>query len=180
MTHLCVLAGTAALAALACSPYEYRHDVQWDARSQIWLADVSQVKVRAAQSRVFDTHDRRAMLEAVVALFQDLGFQIEVLDETLGIVSGKKFVELEKPRIGSDPSYLHYDDESLVVFTRSYRQWGPFWHRSDLVRLTVTVRPRNEQQLLVRASAQFYLRPIEDPEPYQQFFAALERARFIR
>ena len=154
--------------------------MQWDARSQIWLADVSQVKVRAAQSRVFDTHDRRAMLEAVVSLFQDLGFQIEVLDETLGIVSGKKFVELEKPRIGSDPSYFLYDDENLVVFTRSYRQWGPFWHRSDLVRLTVTVRPRNEQQLLVRASAQFYLRPIEDPEPYQQFFAALERARFIR
>jgi hypothetical protein len=178
MTRLGALASTAALAVLACSPYEYRHDVQWDARDQIWLAEASQVKVRAVQSRVFDTHDRRAMLEAVVALFQDLGFQIEVLDETLGIVSGKKFVELEKPSLGSDPTYTLYDDENLVVFTRSYRQWGPFWHRSDLVRLTVTVRERNAQQLLVRASAQFYLRPIEEPEPYQQFFAALERTRF--
>ena len=175
---LCAFA--AGFAALACSPYEYRHDVQWDARSQIWLSEESQVKVRAAQSRVFDTRDRRAMLEAVVALFQDLGFQIEVLDETLGIVSGKKFVELEKPRAGSDPTYYLYDDENLAVFTRSFRQWGPFWHRSDLVRLTVTVRERNEQQLVVRASAQFYLRAIEDGEPYQQFFAALDRARFAQ
>jgi hypothetical protein len=115
-----------------------------------------------------------------VTLFQDLGFQVEVVDEALGIVSGKKFVALEKPRVGSDASYYLYDDENLVVFTRSYRQWGPFWHRSDLVRLTVTVRERNEQQLVVRASAQFYLRPIEDAEPYQQFFAALERTRFTQ
>jgi hypothetical protein len=178
MARAVALACAAALALLACSPYEYRHDVQWDARSQIWLSESSQVKVRAAQSRVFDTRDRRAMLESVVTLFQDLGFQIEVLDEALGIVSGKKFVELEKPRLGADPSYYLYDDENLVVFTRSFRKWGPFWHRSDLVRLTVTVRDRNEQQLVVRASAQFYLRPIEDPEPYQQFFAALDRTRF--
>jgi hypothetical protein len=172
------LACTAALAALACSPYEYGHQILWDARSQIWLSEASQVKVRAAQSRVFETSDRLAMLESVVTVFQDLGFQVEVLDETLGIVSGKKFVELDKPRSAADPSYFLYDEENLVAFTRSYRQWGPFWHRSDLVRLTVTVRERNEQQLVVRASAQISLRPVEEPGPYQRFFAALDRARF--
>jgi len=170
---------TAALAATACTPYEIRHEIQWDSRDQIWLSEASQVKVRAAQSRVFDTADRRAMIEAVVVTFQDLGFQVEVLDEELGIVSGKKFVGLEKPSIGFDPTYFLYDNESLVVFTRSYRRWGPFWHRSDLVRLTVTVRERSQKQLIVRASAQFYLRPIEDPEPYQEFFRTLEQARFV-
>ena len=74
---------------------------------------------------------------------------------------------------------LLYDDESLVVFTKTYRSWGPFWHRSDLVRLTVTVRERNETQLIVRASAQFYLRPIENPEPYQKFFRTLEQTLFL-
>ena len=167
------------LLSSACAPYELRHEIQWDSRDQIWMAEASQVKVRAAQSRVLDTTDKRRTLEAVVATLQDLDFQVEVLDEALGIVSGKKFVDLERPAVVSDPFYFLYDEESLVVFSRSYRTWGPFWHRSDLVRLTVTVRRRNENQLIVRASAQFYLRPIENPEPYQKFFRALEQTLFV-
>ena len=82
---------TAAGAAGGCSPYEWRHDNQWESRDQIWLSEASQVKVRAAQSRVFDTTDRPTTIQAVVSVFQDLGFAVEVLDEELGIVSGKKF-----------------------------------------------------------------------------------------
>jgi hypothetical protein len=163
-----------------CSPYWVRHEIQSDARVQIYRAAASQVQVRSAQSRVFDTSDRVRMLEAVVATFQDLGFQIEVLDEVLGIVSGKKFLDLERPGVGGLPSYLLYDEESLVLFNRSYRTWGPFQRRSDLVRLTVTVRRRNVSQLVVRASAQFSLRPVEGATAYQQFYAALEQARFAR
>ncbi len=47
------------------------------------------------------------------------------------------------------------------------------------VRLTVTVRPRDATQLLVRASAQYNLRVIEDPKPYQDFFTALQKAMFL-
>ena len=47
------------------------------------------------------------------------------------------------------------------------------------LRMTVTVRSRGETQLLVRASAQFKLEAVEDPEPYQQFFVALEKAMFL-
>ena len=174
------LAGLAAsLLLVACSTYVSRHQIQWDSRTQIWQAEASQVKVRAAQSRVFDTSDKLRVLGAVVATFQDLDFQVEVLDEELGIVSGKKFTGLERPKLNVDPFYFLYDVESLVVFTKSYRSWGPFWHRSDLVRLTVTVRERNETQLIVRASVQFYLRPIEHPEPYQKFFRTLEQTLFL-
>ncbi|WP_455370361.1 hypothetical protein, partial [Petrachloros mirabilis] len=49
------------------TPYESRHENQWDSREQIWLSEDSQVKLRAAQSRVFDTTNRVALLEAVVA-----------------------------------------------------------------------------------------------------------------
>jgi hypothetical protein len=174
------LAGVAtSLLLAACSPYVSRHEIQWDSRTQIWRAEASQVKVRAAQSRVFDTSDRLRVLGAVVSTFQDLDFQIEVLDEELGIVSGKKFTGLERPKLNVDPFYFLYQAESLIVFAKNYRSWGPFWHRSDLVRLTVTVRERNQTQLIVRASVQFYLRPIEDPEPYQEFFRALEQTLFL-
>lgn len=47
------------------------------------------------------------------------------------------------------------------------------------LRMTVTVRPRGETQLLVRANAQYNLTAVEDPEPYQQFFAALETSAFL-
>lgn len=159
----------------ACG-YAERHELLGDATQQIWLAEASQVKVRNAQSRVFDTTDRIGMIEAIVATLQDVGFQLEVVDETLGVVSAKRFLDLERPGDAGLPSYLMYDEEALVVLNRSYRTWGPFQRRSDLVRLTVTVRPRNAEQLIVRAAAQYYLRPVEEPEAYQQFFAALEKA----
>jgi len=47
------------------------------------------------------------------------------------------------------------------------------------LRMTVTVRPRGETQLLVRANAQYELTAVQDPEPYQQFFAALQKAMFL-
>jgi hypothetical protein len=177
------LAGAlACLLASACAPYSMNHGIRWSSEDEIWEAEASQVKVREAQSRVFDTTDRRRMLGAVVETFQDLGFQIAVLDETLGIVSGKKFTGTNKPGdslLTKDPTYYIYDEEALVAFTRSYRSWGPFWHRSDLVRLTVTVRARNQKQLIVRAAAQFYLQAVEDPETYQAFFRTLEHALLL-
>ena len=162
------------------TPYELRHQAQWNSREQIWLSEESQVKLRAAQSRVFDTTDRRRTLEAIVDTMQDLDFKVEVLDEELGIVSGKKFEPLEWSNFRTDPYYHLYDDQSLLIFTKSYHTWGPFWHRNDLVRLTITVRRRNETQLVVRASAQFYLRAVEDPVPYQKFFRTLEQALFLQ
>ncbi len=47
------------------------------------------------------------------------------------------------------------------------------------VRITISVRPHGETQMLVRANAQYNLKAIEDPEPYQQFFAAFEKAMFL-
>jgi hypothetical protein len=47
------------------------------------------------------------------------------------------------------------------------------------MRITITVRPYGENQLVVRASAQYNLKAVEDPEPYQQFFNAFEKAMFL-
>ncbi|MEO5864843.1 MAG: hypothetical protein ABIQ79_07400 [Nitrospiraceae bacterium] len=162
-----------------CAPYESRHQNQWNSREQIWLSETSQLKVRAAQTRVFDTTDRRRMFEAIISTMQDLDFTVEVLDEELGIVSGKKFIEIEQP-YGTDPSYLLYRPDTLLLLTRNFHSWGPFQHRSNLVRFTATIRTRGESQLVVRASAQFYLQAVEEPGPYQQFFRALEQALFLQ
>ena len=46
--------------------------------------------------------------------------------------------------------------------------------------LTVTVRDKNEKQIMVRANAQQKLAAVESPEIYQDFFIALEKAMFLK
>ncbi len=48
------------------------------------------------------------------------------------------------------------------------------------MRMTVTVRPRGAAQMLVRANAQTRRAAITDARQYQQFFAALEKAMFLK
>ena len=47
------------------------------------------------------------------------------------------------------------------------------------MRMTVTVRKRGPKQTVVRASAQYNLVAVSDPQPYQQFFNALQKAMFL-
>lgn len=108
----------------------------------------SQLKLRAAQTRAFDTADRTQVLRGVVATLQDLGFMVSGADAALGTVTGRKFT--------ADRGGKVYD-----------------------LRMTVTVRPRDERQTLVRANAEFNNQPVDDPKAYQGFFAALGRSLFL-
>ena len=109
---------------------------------QVLATKESQVKLRAIQTRAFDSTDKDKMLRTVIATLQDLGFIVDKADDVLGTVSGTK----------------------LDRYT---------------LRITVSVRPRGETQLLVRANAQYNITAVEDPEPYQQFFDALSKAMFL-
>ena len=109
---------------------------------QVLSTKESQVKLRAIQTRAFDTTDKDKMLRTVIATLQDLGFIVDKADNVLGAVSATK----------------------LEMYT---------------LRMTVSVRPRGESQLLVRANAQYNITAVEDPEPYQQFFDALSKAIFL-
>jgi hypothetical protein len=47
------------------------------------------------------------------------------------------------------------------------------------LRMTVNVRPRSQSETLVRANVQYKLTAVEDPQPCQQFFDALQQAMFL-
>ncbi len=68
------------LALLSCAP----------STKQVLATKESQVKLRAIQTRAFDTTDKEMMLRTVIATLQDLGFIIDKADDVLGIVSGTK------------------------------------------------------------------------------------------
>lgn len=50
---------------------------------------------------------------------------------------------------------------------------------TDVLGITVTVRPQTEGHMMIRANAIYNNKPIEDPKVYQNFFATLERSLFI-
>jgi len=47
------------------------------------------------------------------------------------------------------------------------------------IKMTVSIRPKSESSMLVRANAQYNLKAIEDPEMYQDFFTTLGKAMFL-
>lgn len=47
-----------------------------------------------------------------------------------------------------------------------------------VLKMSVTTRTR-ENQLLVRANAQYGIQPLTDPERYQDFFNALDKSLFL-
>lgn len=152
-------------------------EIQWNSESQILMSEDSQVKLRSIQSRVFDTTDKIKLMRATVATMQDLFFDVDVLDEELGVVSGKKLIN-QNPQV-DDPSYYNYKTDELIIFNTNFRTWGPFQYRNDLTRMTVTVRPKEKTRSLVRASVQYNIRAIEDPEIYQAFFKTLSQSLFL-
>lgn len=47
------------------------------------------------------------------------------------------------------------------------------------IRITVSVRLKGNDRMLVRANAQLNISPIEDPKEYQNFFSSLEKSLFL-
>jgi len=56
---------------------------------------------------------------------------------------------------------------------------GSKFSSNYVLKMSVTVRPRGKNQLLVRANAQYGIKAVEDSEPYQDFFNALSKAIFL-
>lgn len=113
--------------------------------------DESQVEMRTMQTRAFDTTDKEGMLRTVISTLQDLGYIVNEANEVIGTVSAQT---------------------THVKYTSSKKQNLPLL-------ITVTVRPRGESQLLVRANAQYDEKTVRDPSVYQRFFAVLEKSIFL-
>ncbi len=56
---------------------------------------------------------------------------------------------------------------------------GTKYDGGRVIKLTVSVRPKGEAQMTVRANGQLNVKPIEDPLAYQDFFSSLEKSLFL-
>jgi len=56
---------------------------------------------------------------------------------------------------------------------------GTKFAQNQVLKMTVIVREKDKNSLLVRANAQYGIKAINTPEPYQDFFDALGKAVFL-
>ena len=120
-------------------------------KEQLMKMDESQVKLRSMQTRAFDTTEKDKMLRTVISTLQDLGYIVNEANEVIGTVSART----------THIKYKFLEKKKYPLL------------------ITVTVRPRGETQLLVRANAQYGLKAVENPLVYQNFFTVLEKSIFL-
>ena len=111
----------------------------------------SQVKLRSMQTRAFDTTEKDKMLRTVIYALQDLGYIVNEVNEVIGTVSART----------SEIKYKLWEKKRYPLL------------------ITVTVRPKGETQLLVRANAQYNEKAVKNPLVYQNFFNVLEKSVFL-
>ena len=169
---------SACVTCQGCIAQQWGAELQWNSKNQILMSERSQVRLRSIQSRVFDTTDTQRIMKAAIDVMQNMNFTIDVLDEDLGLISGKKLYQSGGQWVDS-PAYYAYHTDELIIFNTNFRSWGPFEYREDLTRITVTVRPKETTRSLVRVSVQYNLRAVEDIEMYRTFFTALEQSMFL-
>jgi hypothetical protein len=109
----------------------------------------SAVEVRSYQSRTFEGVAVDKVMHAMISTLQDLGFVIKMGDARLGLVSASRF---ERGGIGV---------------------------ANGLLLITATVRETSPENVQVRVNARLGMAPVEDPEPYRDFFAAVSQAVFL-
>ena len=109
----------------------------------------SAVEVRSYQSRTFEGVAVTTVMHAMVSTLQDLGFVIKMGDARLGLVSASRF------------------------------EHGGFGAANGELLITATVRETSPEDVEVRVNARLGMLPVEDPEPYRDFFAAVSQALFL-
>ena len=120
-------------------------------KEQLLKMDESQVQLRSIQTRAFDTTEKDKMLRTVISTLQDLGYIVNEANEVIGTVSART----------THIKYKFLEKKKYPLL------------------ITVTVRPRGETQLLVRANAQYNQKAVENPLVYQNFFTVLEKSIFL-
>ena len=109
----------------------------------------SAVEVRSYQSRTYEGVAVTTVMHALVSTLQDLGFVIKMGDARLGLVSASRFEQ------------------------------GGFGAANGELLITATVRETSPEDVEVRVNARLGMLPVEDPEPYRDFFAAVSQALFL-
>ena len=137
-------------------------------------AVVSTVELRRMQTRRFDTTDKTAMVQNVVSTLQDMDYVVDQADVVLGVTRASKSVTSTVTRI------VGFRTQRILVFRTRVPETVTERYAYQ-ISVSVTVRPRGETQLLVRANMQHDSahEQVDMESFYQDFFASLSKSMFL-
>ena len=134
---------------------------------------------RQVQTRVFETINEAELLAASAHLLQDLGFNLDESEVELGVVVASK--DRDATEAGQVAASLllallgvamPWDDEQKIrasIITRELKERNGY-----AVRLTMQRIVWNTQNQISKTE------PLDDPKMYQEFFAKLSKAVFLK
>ncbi|RLB75818.1 MAG: hypothetical protein DRH15_13470 [Deltaproteobacteria bacterium] len=136
------------------------------------------LEVRQRETRIFETNDEKKLLSAGAALLQDLGYQLDESEVSLGVIvaSRDRDVKSAGEIIGS------------VIIAALFGVYTPV-SRNQKVLASFVTRPLDEKRIAVRVTFQHMVwdtdnnliknEIIDDPKIYQEFFEKLSKAVFL-
>jgi hypothetical protein len=135
---------------------------------------------RQLQSRKFDTLDQKLLLAAGAGVLQDLGYNIDESNTTLGVLTASKQADAKDARqiaafvaLGLlTGTMAPYDNKQKITLCLVIRESldAP---NSSVARITMQRIIWNSQGLISRVES------IKAPELYQAFFDKLSKATFL-
>ncbi len=142
------------------------------------------VKLRALETRRYDTLDQVALLSAATQTLQDLGFTISESQPGVGVLVGAKQRDAEEAGQVAGQVAL------TVMFALLGSYYNPDWDETQTIVVTVVTTPiENSKQVDVRVSfdrkvktknGAWHAEIIKDPEIYKQFFNKLSGGVFLQ
>lgn len=133
---------------------------------------MTQLQIRAYQTRSFETKDTKLVMKAVLSVLQDEGFMIREANSDLGVLTATRETDVES---------------KFDRFLAALGSKGT-WDKNSVFDVTINVSPFGEQ---TRVRANFQLktmnnvggvskvRAMGDEAYYQEFFAKVDKAIFI-
>lgn len=136
------------------------------------------IYLRQLQTRRFDTADEKELLQAGASLLQDMGFQIDESELSLGVLVGSKQTDAT-------------DAGQIVgsILIAALTGQGVAVDKEQKVRASLVTRPLNSSQMTFRVTFQRIVwnsegrvgrvESLEEPELYRDFFEKLSKAVFL-
>lgn len=151
----------------------------------------TQLEIRQAQTRAFDTTDTRLVMKAMLEVLQDEGYGVKNAVVELGLITAIKEVDLA-PNHSGDGRLDVFGGTTLIlggggIFLGGDADGGT-WRKTEVIDCTSNVSEHG-QQTRVRVSFQRKVldnrgnivssAPIDDPAFYQEFFSKVDKAIFL-
>ncbi len=153
----------------------------------------SSLSAREAQTRTFDVADESEILQATVALLQDMEYNLDTIEPPLGILSASKVVDADSTRQKAGLIAADVAAVILSVLSGSSPGDSAYDTADDEFRLKITLvvlpslaregehtaRITLQQTLIDKAARVKKMGVIDDPVVYQEIFEKLSKALFL-